>query len=266
MLSFGSATNFLQDLLQNPDSLGPAQWLFAMAIAYFGGILSSLTPCVYPMIPITISVVGGIQVPRHGQTASHRPRWKEIFFRGFAYVLGMTVVYSFLGVAAGLTGRVFGTLTNSSGWYLGLGSIMTLAALIMLDVIPFDPAAWMQTAKRKLGFKSRMSNLVQQEMTWIGAFTLGASSGLIAAPCTTSILTTILAYIAKTQSVGFGLSLMAAFSFGLGTLLLVIAGFAGAIQVLPKSGQWMKLIKIGSGILLLICAEYLFFRAGAIGG
>lgn len=266
MLSLGSVTTFLNDLLQNPDHLGPAQWALAMVIAYFGGILSSLTPCVYPMIPITISVVGGIQLPRQGHIEHVRARWKEIFFRGIAYVLGMTVVYSFLGVVAGLTGRVFGTLTNSSAWYLGLGVVMTLAALIMVDVIPFDPVTWLQSAKRKLGFKSKTSTLVQQEMTWLGAFTLGASSGLIAAPCTTPVLTTILAYIAKTQSVGFGLSLMIAFSFGLGTLLLIIASFAGAIQVLPKSGHWMKMIKIGSGIILLVFAEYLFFRAGAIGG
>lgn len=266
MPSLGSVTTFLNDLLQNPDHLGPLQWLLAMVIAYFGGILSSLTPCVYPMIPITISVVGGIQVPRQGHIEHTRARWKEIFFRGIAYVLGMTVVYSFLGVVAGLTGKVFGTLTNSSAWYIGLGTLMTLAALIMMDVLPFDPAAWLQTAKRRLGFKSKTSSLVQQEMTWAGAFALGASSGLIAAPCTTPVLTTILAYIAKTQSVGFGFSLMVAFSFGLGTLLLVIASFAGAIQVLPKSGQWMKVIKTASGILLLIFGEYLFYRAGALGG
>ena len=106
----------------------------------------------------------------------------------------------------------------------------------------------------------------QSEATLIGAFTLGASSGFIAAPCTTPVLTGILAYIAKTQSIGLGFSLMASFSLGLGTLLLVIATFAGAVQILPKSGHWMKAVKVLSGILLLGFAEYLIYTAGQRGG
>jgi thiol:disulfide interchange protein DsbD len=103
-------------------------------------------------------------------------------------------------------------------------------------------------------------------MTVLSAFVLGASSGFIAAPCTTPVLTSILAYIAKTQSVGLGFGLMLSFSLGLGTLLLVIAAFTGALQVLPKSGQWMKTIKIVSGLILLAFAEYLIFRSGCLGG
>ena len=100
----------------------------------------------------------------------------------------------------------------------------------------------------------------------MGAFTLGASSGFIAAPCTTPVLTSILAYIAKTQSISLGLGLMFFFSLGLGTLLLIIAGFAGAITVLPRSGQWMKTIKTLSGLMLLVFAQYLIYRAGTLGG
>jgi thiol:disulfide interchange protein DsbD len=74
--------------------------LTAILFAYFGGVLSSLTPCIYPMIPITVSVVGG--------AGPLKRSWGEVLLRGFAYVLGMTVVYSFLGVLAGLTGKVFG--------------------------------------------------------------------------------------------------------------------------------------------------------------
>src|SRR4051812_30324302 len=91
-----SVTDFLSHLLSaEGGNLTLFQGAVAVAIAYLGGILSSLTPCVYPMIPITVSVVGGI-----GPT---RPSWKEVFFRGTAYVGGMTVIYSFLGVLAGLT-------------------------------------------------------------------------------------------------------------------------------------------------------------------
>ncbi|MGZ3709570.1 MAG: cytochrome c biogenesis protein CcdA [Bdellovibrionota bacterium] len=239
-------------------SLGNA--LGAIVLAYFGGILSSLTPCVYPMIPITVSVVGGAGPARRS--------WHQVWLRGGVYVAGMTVVYSFLGVLAGITGKVFGSFTNTSGWYFSLGILMTAASLVMLDVIPFDPLVWWENLKRRFRGKHAPARAhhPHEEMTLLGAFVLGASSGFIAAPCTTPVLTSILAYIAKTQSVGLGLALMFSFSVGLGTLLLVIAAFAGALQVLPRSGAWMKTVKTASGLILLGFAEYLIYRAGHIGG
>jgi cytochrome c-type biogenesis protein len=259
-----SITNFLSNLLAPADgTLSVMQALAAVGLAYLGGILSSLTPCVYPMIPITVGVVGGL-----GPT---RRSWREVGMRSAAYVAGMSAIYSFLGVAAGLTGKVFGTLTNTAGWYFGLGLVLTLAALVMLDVLPFDPAVWWGSIKRRFAPRSperRTAPIAQapKEMTVLGAFALGASSGFIAAPCTTPVLTSILAYIAKTQSIGLGLSLMVAFSFGLGTLLLVIAAFTGALQILPRSGGWMKTVKLLSGLILLLFAEYLIYRAGQVGG
>lgn len=267
-----SISAYLSSLLAVQEgSSGVLQGLIAVVIAYFGGILSSLTPCVYPMIPITVSVVGGMPVTREAEVQRTGRAWREILLRGAAYVFGMTIIYSFLGVAAGLTGRVFGTLTNTSGWYLSLGVIISVSALIMLEVIPFDPQAWWSKLQRKLFHSKRKAHPVHpvathREMTLAGAFTLGASSGFIAAPCTTPVLTAILAYIAKTQSIGLGLALMISFSLGLGTLLVLIAAFTGALQLLPRSGNWMKLIKIASGIILLGFGEYLIYRAGALGG
>jgi thiol:disulfide interchange protein DsbD len=259
-----SLTQLINQLL-SPETGGAWNAVFAIFLAYLGGILSSLTPCVYPMIPITIGVVGGAGPAR-------RP-WQEIWIRGAAYVAGMAIIYSFLGVLAGLTGKVFGTLTNTPGWYIGLGTIITLAALTMLDIIPFDPQMMWEGFKRKIGMNRKPSThghaaqgTHHRPMSMLGAFGLGASSGFIAAPCTTPVLTTILAYIAKTQSIGLGLSLMLAFSVGLGTILLIVAAFAGAIQSMPRSGLWMKHIKTASGIILLIFAEYLIYRAGALGG
>ncbi len=232
--------------------------LLAVALAYAGGILSSLTPCIYPMIPITIGVVGGIQT-------HHEERNKRgILMRGLAYVLGMAIIYAFLGVLAGITGQVFGSFTNTSKWYFFLGIVMTLASLMMMDVLPFDPQAFIDRAKRALGMGGKPGQQdVEQEATLLGAFILGASSGFIAAPCTTPVLTAILAYIAQTQSVILGLSLMLSFAFGLGTILVGIAAFAGTLQKkLPRAGHWMTKVKIFSGVLILAFAEYLFFKAG----
>jgi thiol:disulfide interchange protein DsbD len=252
---------FSQFLDSASSDMSVFQALIAVIVAYLGGILSSLTPCVYPMIPITVSVVGGM--------GPARKSWKEVAIRGLAYVAGMSVVYSFLGVIAGVTGKVFGSMTNNSSWYLGLGIIMSAAALVMLDVIPFDPLIWWEQFKRKFFSKNRHSSAShadQKEMTRVGSFILGASSGFIAAPCTTPVLTSILAFIAKTQSVGLGFALMLAFSLGLGTILLTIAVFAGAIQILPRSGHWMKTVKMLSGLILLAFADYLIYRAGNLGG
>ena len=259
-------TQTLAGLLDSGGALGGTIGgsLGALVIAYLGGILSSLTPCVYPMIPITISVIGGT-ASRDRSVQTHR--WRDVAVRSLVYVSGMAVVYAFLGVLAGLTGRVFGTITQSAGWYMFLGATFSLGALIMIGVIPFDPMAWLDRMGRLLrggsGARHPTHSATQhREVTLLGAFTLGASSGFIASPCTTPVLTAILAYIAKTQSVGLGLLLMLGFALGLGTLLVVVALFTGALQLLPRSGAWMDRIKLASGLLLLGMGHYLVFRAG----
>ena len=176
----------------------------------------------------------------------------------------MAIIYAFLGVLAGLTGHVFGTLTQSTTGYVALGIVMTFAALMMMDVIPFDPQVTLDKIKRTLGFKHTPELETEREATIVGAFLLGASSGFIAAPCTTPVLTAILAFIAQTQSVLLGLFLMLSFSFGLGTILILIAAFAGSFQKLPRAGGWMNQIKLISGMIILIFAEYLFFKAGKV--
>jgi thiol:disulfide interchange protein DsbD len=233
------AINNLLSSLLSTSSI--ANTIAALALAYIGGILSSLTPCIYPMIPITVGVVG-------------KGHWAS---RSLAYVAGMTLIYSFLGVAAGLTGRIFGTLTQTSAWFIVLGIIMTLAALAMMDVIQINPQMFWRSRKTVGAPPNKPPGLV-------GAFILGASSGTIAAPCTTPVLASILAYITKTQSIGLGLGLMIAFSLGLSTLLLLIAAFAGTIRVLPRSGNWMNIVKVASGIIILAFANYLFYRAGIL--
>ena len=251
-----SIARFLTNLLAESSGI---HLVGAAGVAYLGGILSSLTPCIYPMIPITVSVAGG-------GTGLNRS-WKKTLLGGASYVLGMTLVYSFLGVAAGLTGKVFGSMTNTPGWYLGLSLLMTVAALVMMNVLPFDPQMTWERLKRTLvGGARRPHRPAGTEMSWLGAFALGASSGFIAAPCTTPVLTAILAYVAKTQSAATGLFLMTAFSLGLGTILMVIATSAGALKILPRSGGWMERVKIASGLVLLGFALYLMYRAGALGG
>lgn len=256
-----SITEFLTSILSSETgSLSFLQFFFAIGISYLGGVVSSLTPCIYPMIPITISVMGGLGNER-------TIAWASFWTRGLIYVLGMALIYAFLGVVAALTGKIFGTFTQTSVGYLIIGSIITIAALFMLEVIQFDPFISLQQWIRKLrGLPPESRYTEIKEKNFLTTFSLGASSGFIAAPCTTPVLTAILAYISTSQSVILGFVLMLAFSLGLGTLLLVITLFTSALKFLPKSGQWMKMIKISSGVLLLAFAEYLIFKAGQLGG
>jgi thiol:disulfide interchange protein DsbD len=131
----------------------------------------------------------------------------------------------------------------------------------MMDVIEWDPQALIDRILRP-----KVKDPRKQNYGYTNAFVLGATSGFIAAPCTTPVLASILAFIARSQSVEFGFVLMLAFSLGLGTLLLAIALSASLIERLPRSGAWMKKVKVGSGVLLLLFAEYLIFRAGVAGG
>lgn len=248
----------LQNSLLVTGSPSVGQLLAAFGISYLGGVFTSFTPCVYPMIPITVGVVGGM--------ARKKGNLLELSLRIGSYVAGLVLVYAVLGVLAGLTGRIFGTFTQTSAWYISIGVMITFASLIMLEVIPFDPSVWWAQIKTRFFKSAPTSAPASSDLSYLGAFSLGASSGLIAAPCTTPVLTTVLAFIAQTQSVGLGLFLMIAFALGISTLLVLIAYFAGTLQILPRSGNWLKWIKLSSGLILLAFAMYLIYRAGTLGG
>ena len=226
--------------------------LGALLLAYFGGILSSFTPCVYPMIPITVGFIGS------ATERSVKAGWILSSF----YVLGMAVVYACLGILAGLSGKIFGTFTNTPGWYIGLGVVMSVSALWMLDVIKFDINVFIS---RLLHSRSKTKKVTDtNESTILGAFVLGVTSGFIASPCTTPILTTILSYIATEKSVVFGGLLMFFFALGLGTILVAIGTFTGAMKLMPKSGKWLQTVKLVSGLLILAASQYFIFMAGSL--
>ncbi|MFM8909261.1 MAG: cytochrome c biogenesis protein CcdA, partial [Gemmatimonadota bacterium] len=112
--------------------------LTALPIVFGAGVLTSLTPCIYPMIPITAAIVGGQSV---GAAA---PKWRTVALT-LAYVLGLATVYSALGLLAGLTGTMFGSVSTNPWLYFAMANLLVLAALSMLDVLPIRlPAALMQ--------------------------------------------------------------------------------------------------------------------------
>ena len=206
--------------------------LYAAGVALLGGLLVSLTPCVYPMIAITVSVFGA------RQTRSH---WHGLGLSG-AFVLGIIFMFTPLGVVAGMTGSLFGSALQSPWVLSGIALLFFAMSASMLGAF-------------ELALPSALTNRLAQVggVGPRGAFGLGLVCGLIAAPCTGPVLTGILTYIAKTQSATAGALSMLAFSIGLGFPFLLVGTFAVR---LPKSGSWMVHVKSILAIVLSVVALY----------
>lgn len=217
----------------------PSFW--AIFIAFLAGILTSLTPCVYPIIPIIVSYVGA-------QSGGSK---KKGFLISLLYVLGLALVYSILGLIAALSGSFFGEIQSSFWANFIVGNICLLFALSMFDLFSIQ-----------IPFLSRLQPK-QGEGLW-GAFFLGAVSGLVASPCTAPILGVILTFVATKQSIVYGAVLLFSFAIGMGLLLIVIGTFTGLLTALPKSGAWMVRIKKVFGFILLAIAEYFLIQAGKL--
>src|SRR5436190_21238985 len=112
--------------------------LAAIAVLFAGGVLTSLTPCIYPMIPVTAAIVGGSQA---GQQPGARRRLQPILL-ALVYALGLSVVYASLGLFAGLSGTIFGTISSNPWLYFAMANFLLLAALSMLDVFPVRVPSW----------------------------------------------------------------------------------------------------------------------------
>ncbi len=209
--------------------------LLALFLVFIGGILTSFTPCVYPIIPITISYIGA------------RSEGKKFrgFFLSLFFVLGLALTYSTLGVFAALTGGVFGGLTQHPAVYAVLIVIFLAMGASMMGAFDIQlPASWQ--GKLQGGNKKGI----------IGAIFMGAASGLIAAPCVGPVLVALLTWVAKTGSVIVGFGLLFAYASGMGMLFVVIGTFAGAMAALPQAGGWMEGVKHFFGWLLWGTAVY----------
>ncbi len=222
------------------------QPLAASAALFVAGLATSLTPCVYPMIPITAGILGGAGAER-------RSRARTILLT-VAYVLGVALVYSLLGLIAGLSGTLFGTVSSSPWALFIMGNLLLVFGLGLLDVFRVEVPA------RVTAWVGRISgNSVG------GVFALGATSGLVAAPCGAPAFAAVLTFVSTTGSAALGFLYLFVFSLGL-TALLVVVGLSsgGLASVLPRSGKWTLAVKRTGGVLLLAMAEYYFVRLGSV--
>jgi thiol:disulfide interchange protein DsbD len=230
------------------DSIALDKPLIALPLLFLGGVLTSLNPCIYPMIPITAAVIGGQTVG----TAAH-PRRKALAL-SLSYAIGLAMVYASLGLIAGLTGSLFGTISANPWAFFTVANLLVIGALAMFDVIPVRlPASWTQRAATA-GTGGRVA----------GTFAMGAASGLVAAPCSAPVMIGVLAWVSTTQSAALGFLYLFVFSLGMTTLLIVIGLSAGTVSALPRSGVWMKWVKRAFGLVMLGVAEYYLIKMGQV--
>jgi cytochrome c-type biogenesis protein len=215
-------------------------------VALFGaGLATSLTPCVYPMIPITAGILGGL-----GSVARSRRRTAVLTL---VYVLGLALTYASLGLLAGLSGTLFGTVSSNPWALFIMGNLLLVFGLALLDVFTMNaPARLTRWAGRLAGDSVP------------GVFVLGATSGLVAAPCGAPAFAAVLTFVSTTGSAALGFLYLFVFSIGLTALLIAVGLFSGSLAALPRAGRWTVGIKRAGGVLLLLMAEYYFVRMGRV--
>jgi len=234
--SSSSEQHQLADMLKS-DSL----WLTLVAF-FVGGLLLSFTPCVFPMYPILTGIIVG-----QGDKLST----KRAFALSFAYVQGMAVTYTILGIVVAIAGAQFQAMFQHPAVLIALSALFIFLALSMFGIFNLAlPSSW----QNKLNQLS--SN--QKGGSYIGVLVMGAISGLVASPCTTAPLTGALLYISQSGDILLGASALYALSLGMGLPLLVLGSSGG--KLLPKAGNWMNVIKNIFGLLLLAVPIFLLER------
>jgi cytochrome c-type biogenesis protein len=219
--------------------------LLAVPTLFGAGLLTSLTPCVYPMIPITAGVIAG--------TAGDQPtRWRVLSLT-LTYVAGLALLYALLGLLAGLTGTLFGTVSASPWARIAIGNMLLIFALALLDVFPVAAPQRLTAWAAGLGGGS-----------YPGVFLLGATSGIVAAPCGAPAFAAVLTWVSTTGSAALGFIYLFVFSLGMTALLVAVGVSSGLLARLPRSGQWMVWIKRAAGVVLLLMAQYYFVQAGLV--
>jgi thiol:disulfide interchange protein len=201
----------------------------------FGGLALNLTPCVLPMIPVNLAIIGA------GAQAGSR---RKGFFLGAVYGLGMTTVYGLLGLAVVLGGAQFGAL-NSNLWFnLGIAAVFLILALAMFGVFHIDLSRF----QRGLG-------LEQFNSRFFAAWVMGGLAALLAGACVAPVVIAVLLLAGNLYAHGVTAGLF--FPFALGAGMALPWPFAGAgLSFLPKPGAWMEWIKRSFGLLILLLALY----------
>jgi len=216
-----------------------------LAAMFVAGLATSLTPCIYPMIPITAGLLAGTSGPA-------TPRRRAVLMT-LSYVLGLALLYATMGLVAGLTGSLFGTVASNPWVRFAIGNLLLLSGLAMLDVFPVT------VPRRLAGWAGSLGG-----GSYPAAFLLGATSGIVAAPCGAPAFAAVLTWVAGEGSPLMGFVYLFVFSLGMTAVLVAIGIFSGSIAALPRAGRWMVWIKRAGGVIMIAMAEYYFIQMGKV--
>lgn len=204
---------------------------------FLAGVLMSLTPCVYPLVPVTAAVISGANV-----SGSRR----RGFLLSLLYVLGLALSYAALALFAATTGKIFGMTQHTPVVLVTSAALFSLFAFVLFDWVHLPSFSFFPAIK--------------PQNPW-AVFVMGAASGLMVGPCTAPALGALLVYTASKQHVLYAAALLFVFAYGLGASLILAGTLGGAFAARPRSGVWMAWIKRGAGIVLLLFAGYYLLRA-----
>jgi thiol:disulfide interchange protein DsbD len=208
--------------------------LLSLLFIFLAGLALNLTPCVYPLIPITIGYFGG---QAEGKTS-------RLVMLGLLYMLGIALTYSVVGVVTALSGAVFGALLQNPIVIIGIAILFVALALSQFGVYEFKlPDSWVAKAGGAKGGA-------------FGAFFMGLTMGIVAAPCIGPFVLGLVTYVAAKGDPMYGFLMFFVLALGLGFPYLILAIFSGKIKNLPRAGLWMEGVKHIFGFLLIGMAFY----------
>jgi thiol:disulfide interchange protein DsbD len=201
---------------------------------YLAGVLLSFTPCIFPMIPVTMSVIGSKEgTPLQG------------FFRSLIYVFGLALTYAILGLMAAVSGGVIGAAMQNPYVVFCVSALFFLMGMSMMDLFHFQLPSFLQPS----GSSSRGKG-------YVSVFLTGLAAGLVASPCVAPVIVGVLLQIASEGNLVMGFFKLFALGWGLGTILIIVGTFSSAIAAFPKAGMWMNEVKKGLGLMLMGAAFY----------
>lgn len=217
-----------------------SSWLLIFLFVFVAGILTSFTPCIFPLIPITLALI---------QNNVSLGRFKS-FQKTLIFVLGIAFTYSLLGILASYTGTLFGSALASPYVLIGVSLIYFVMAFSLFGFFDIQILGQLQNRFSKISTQSNF-----------GVFIFGMITGIFASPCVGPVLIAILTYAAQSDNLIFSFLLLFIYALGLGQIFLALSLFSGLIAKLPKSGPWLMSVKYVLAIMLLLAGAFFAWPA-----
>ncbi|MFH1355036.1 MAG: cytochrome c biogenesis protein CcdA [Candidatus Omnitrophota bacterium] len=207
---------------------------FDYLIVFSGGIIASFSPCVYPLIPVTVGYIGVRSQGRRGKG----------FSLSLIFITGIAITYSILGLVASLTGTIFGKISTHPITHISVGVVIILFGISMFDLVKL-PTLIIRPAQQRGGY--------------FGVLFLGLTSGFVVSPCLTPVLGSILLYLSTKKSILYGTTLLMCFAYGMGLIFLLAGTFSALLVNLPKPGKWMLYFKRLIALILFAMGIYFVY-------